>query len=169
MKEFPAIMRTELWHPLSVHYPIALLLVGTLVGMSALVFGKKYSFAPHLKFTFSLLLLSGTILFWLSYYTGKLAYNIEVRKICDPLVLKNHLYWANIAAYFFSIAAVVDIIYKFLPQNFKRWLLPVTVFLMFLGSAALSYSGHLGASLVYDQGAAVNKPSPDCSDYELSN
>lgn len=165
MKEIPAIWRTELWHPLSVHYPIAFLILSTIVGVFCLLV-KKYSFVVHLKFMMSLLLWSGTILLWLTFYTGKLSYSIEVRRICDPFVLKNHLYWANMTSFVFSGAAITDFLCKIWLQKIKKWLMPVTIILMIAGSVFLAYTGHLGASLVYEQGAGVHQPSSDCSDYK---
>lgn len=166
MNEILAIWKTELWHPLSVHFPIAFLILSTVIGVLVYLFGKKYSFTVHLKFTMSLLLWSGTILLWLAFYTGKLAYSIEVRRICDPFVLKNHLYWANVTSFIFSAATITDVIQKIAAVKIKKWLMLVTVILMIAGSAFLGYTGHLGASLVYEQGAGVRQPASDCSDYK---
>lgn len=167
MDEILVIWREELWHPLSVHFPIAFLLLSTFIGVLVYLFGKKYSFAIHLRFTMSLLLWSGTVLLWLAFYTGKLAYSVEVRRICDPFVLKNHLYWANVTGFVFSAATITDFIQKIGGvAKLKKWLTPITIILMILGSVFLSYTGHLGASLVYEQGAGVHKPASDCSDYK---
>lgn len=165
MNEITAIWRTELWHPMSVHYPIAFLILSTIIGISCL-FVKKYSFAVHLKFMMSFLLWSGTILLWLAFYTGKLAYSIEVRRICDPFELKSHLYWANVTSFVFSLAVIVDFLQKIVLQKIKKWLMPITIILMIAGSAFLAYTGHLGASLVYEQGAGVHKPASDCGGYK---
>src|SRR3546814_555190 len=114
----------------------------------------------------SLLLWGGTILLWLAFYTGKLAYSSEVRRICDPFVLKDHLYWANVTSFIFSGATITDIVHKFAAVNAKKWLIISSVILMVAGSVSLAYTGHLGASLVYEQGAGVRAPASDCSDYK---
>lgn len=166
MNEISAIWRTELWHPFSVHYPIALLTAGTIAGLIALICNKKQNFAARLKFTASLLLWSGTALFWVSFYTGNLAYSIEVRRICDPFVLKDHLYWAYVTGFIFSFAAIIDFVQCIWISKVNKWTMTFTVVLMAVGSTALAYTGHLGASLVYQQGAGVHQPSSDCSDYK---
>lgn len=166
MNEILAIWRTELWHPLSVHFPIAFLILSTFIGVLVYLVDKKYSLTIHLKFTMSLLLWSGTVLLWLAFYTGKLAYSVEIRRICDPFVLKNHLYWANVTSFVFSAATITDIVQKIVTPKIKKWLMPVTVILMLAGSVFLGCTGHLGASLVYEQGAGVHKPASDCSDYK---
>lgn len=166
MGETLANWRTELWHPLSVHFPIAFLLLGTALGILALFANRKPKLVVHLKFTMSLLLWSGTVLLWLAFYTGKLAYSSEVRRICDPFVLKDHLYWANVTSFVFSGATIIDIVHRFATVNAKKWLIISSVILMVAGSVSLAYTGHLGASLVYEQGAGVHKPASDCSDYK---
>lgn len=166
MNEISAIWRTELWHPLSVHFPIAFLILSTVLGILIFITGKRYNLAARLNFTMSLLLWSGTLLLWLAFYTGKVAYSIEVRRICDPFVLKNHLYWANVTSFVFSAATITDIIQKFVASKMKKWLMLVTIIFMVAGSVFLAYAGHLGASLVYEQGAGVHQPASDCSDYK---
>lgn len=165
MNEIPIVGRTELWHPLFVHFPIALLIFATLVGL-AYVICKNFGFAGNLRFTMSLLLWCGIVFFWIAFYTGNLAYSVEVRRICDPTVLKDHLKWAYISGTIFSLAAFLDIIQKIWRKKINRVLAVITVSLMLIGSASLGYDGHLGASLVYEQGAGVNKPASDCSDYK---
>lgn len=165
MNEVPIVGRTELWHPLFVHFPIALLILSTIVGLAYIIW-KRSDFAANLKFAMSLLLWCGIAFFWITFYTGNLAYGIEVRKICDPTVLKDHLLWAYISGAIFSIAVFFDIIQKIWQTKTSRFLSIVTVSLMLIGSVCLGYDGHLGASLVYQQGAGVHKPASDCSDYE---
>ncbi|KAA8475453.1 putative membrane protein [Arcticibacter tournemirensis] len=166
MDKVSAIWRTELWHPLSVHYPIAFLILSTILGILIFILGNRHNFETRLRFTMSLLLWSGTLLLWLAFYTGKLAYSVEVRRICDPFVLKNHLYWANVTSFVFSAATITDVLQKIAAIKINKLLVLVTVILMIAGSICLGYTGHLGASLVYEQGAGVHQPASDCSDYK---
>lgn len=160
MNEIPSIWRTELWHPKFVHFPIVCLLLATITGIIAFLISKKYNAKVHLKFTTSLLLWFGVILFWITFYTGKLAYSIEVRKICDPTVLKDHLLWAYVSGIIFSLAMIIDIFGKIGPS--QKWSLPLIIILMVAGSVFIGYDAHLGASLVYQQGAGVYKPPEGC-------
>jgi uncharacterized membrane protein len=165
MNEIPSMWRTELWHPLSVHFPIAILSLAAVVGITYLLF-KKRDFAPYLRFTLSLLLCCGVALFWIAFYTGQEAYSVVVRQICDPRVLKNHLFWAYISGASFSLAAVLDIIVRSISLRINNWLIYASVVLMLGGTVCIAYVGHLGARLVYQQAAGVYQPSENCIEFE---
>lgn len=161
MNQLPEFWRTEVWHPLSVHYPIALLLVALLFKILALAIkGQTWNKAG------SALLLMGTIGAWIAVYTGSLADGIVSRKICDPTVLKDHENAAYTLAWIFSAALLLD--FTTLGGLFRRYSRALkfsTVILMLVGSGFLAYTGHLGATLVYQQGAGVYKPSEDCVEF----
>ncbi|MGB3181052.1 MAG: DUF2231 domain-containing protein [Cyclobacteriaceae bacterium] len=165
MLQIPSMWRTELWHPLSVHFPIALLTLAAVCGIFYLIFRSR-AFAPYLRFTTSLLLITGTVLFWVAYYTGDHAYEVVIRTICDPTVLKAHLRWANISAYAFTTAAVLDIARRFISSRFTSPATLIIVVLLISGTAAISYAGHLGATVVYQQAGGVYTPSGDCVEFE---
>lgn len=100
---------------------------------------------------------------WIGVYTGELSYDVEVRRICDPKVLQSHQWWAYATIITYSIALVALLVYHY--SKIRLW--------NFLGNAlniialgALLYVGHLGASLVYQQGAGVYIPSEDCKEFE---
>lgn len=164
MGEIPSMWRKELLHPLFVHFPIGLLLISALVGLAAILFRKK-SYADYLSFTFSTLLFIGVAFFWLTFYTGQMAYSIEVRKICDPTVLKDHLYWAYFSGYVFSIGACIEA-FRIIWKKRLFLLFLTTVAFSLGGSVTLAFAGHLGAKVVYQQGAGVYKPTTDCHEFE---
>ena len=164
MNEPSSMWREELWHPLSVHFPIGLLLVAGLIGLAYLLLRKK-NFAGSLKFSFSLLLWIGLILFWVAFYTGQIAYNVEVRRLCDPTVVKEHLYWSYVSGYIFSGAVVLDFS-RFLLRRFRNIIFSFVILLTVAGAVVLGYVGHLGAKLVYQQAAAVYQPSENCTEFE---
>lgn len=160
-------LRTEVWHPLSVHLPIGLLTGAALIGLVTLFLKpvKKQLWAN----TCSIVLFIGTLGAWVSILTGDLADGIVGRTLCDPTVLKNHEIAAFNVAYLFSGASALHLLLLLRPAikpKLKNGLFNVSVLLMAIGFGFLVYAGHLGASLVYEQGAGVNKPSADCAGFK---
>lgn len=157
--------RAELWHPPSVHFPIAILSLAAVVGVVYLLVRKQY-FAPYVRFSLSLLLWCGVVLFWIAFYSGQLAYSVVVRTICDPTVLKDHLYWAYVSGISFSIAAALDMLFRLLSLKFNNWFTYGSILFIVIGTFCISYVGHLGAQVVYQQGGAVYQPSENCYEFE---
>lgn len=160
-----SMWRTELYHAASVHFPIAVLSLAAVIALMYLACYKK-KIAGNLRFTISLLLWIGFITFWVSYYTGKNAYPIVVREICNPQVLKAHLYWAYISGYIFGAAFLLDIIRYFVKVRIIDVVMNVGVILcLWAGAGILAYAGHLGASVVYEQAGGVNVPGENCEGF----
>ncbi|WP_090602020.1 DUF2231 domain-containing protein [Parapedobacter koreensis] len=154
--------RKELWHPMVVHFPIALLLLAALVGIF-LLFSTNKENGPFLVRSFSWLLGIGTAMAWLAIYTGLWSYNTEVRRICDPDVLKSHLWWGYCAAILYTVGLGLYKLRHLVP--FKRLFALLAIIFVLGGAGALVYTGHLGASLVYQQGAGVRQPAADCGEF----
>lgn len=166
MAEIPSIWRTELWHPLSVHLPIVVLLLATVVG-SIEFFVKKQQKKTFFRQTKAWLLGLGIITVWIAIYTGTLAYNVEVRKLCDPGVLQDHQWWGYAVALTYSAVGLIELIFHFeIIKKAQRIQRIAVVILLLAGASGMGYVGHLGASLVYQQGAATNQPSEDCHEFE---
>ncbi len=148
--------RRELWHPLLAHFPIALLTLGSLFWIGARVFRRTCP--SYLLPSARLLLGVGVASAWLSIFLGEQAESVVNRVICDPTVTQVHHDWAWRAGIGFSAAFVMDLMIA------RLKLLTALILLSSLG--ALTYSAHLGASLVYQQGAAVYHPTPECTEFE---
>lgn len=161
MDQIPTLWRQEVWHALSVHLPIVTLLLSSVFAVLwAFVKGSQNNF---FKKSTVVMLFLGVIGAWISIYSGEFAYDVVGREICDPQVLKDHMYWAYFSAYVYSGGLAVLIVYFFF---IKRQILKyLHSLILLLGLAALLYSGHLGASLVYNQGAGTYRPSGDCSEF----
>jgi len=161
MNELPEFWRVEIWHPLSIHFPLALLLFGTVFYLIG--FGLKKRFLENMA---KVLVLLGTLSAWLSVYTGNIADAEVVREICDPTVLEIHEQNAYVVATLFSIASllIVTEYYGFMRKLTRYVRFFIAVFLL-VGSGFLSYTGHLGATLVYQQSAGVYTPSEDCDEF----
>jgi uncharacterized membrane protein len=158
-------VRTEVWHALSVHFPIALLLFGTLAMLISYV--VKADHRQPWRSAASGLLYAGTIAAWVSIYTGDLADGLVSRKICDPTILKDHEIAAQTMTYLFTSAVVLNllVLFKIIKYRLRQIASIVILLLMITGSGYIVYTGHLGASLVYQQGAGVYNHSVDCDDY----
>lgn len=160
----PTFWRTEVWHPLSVHFPIALLLIATMAKLVAVFLRAGSAAFWHRAGAY--LLYAGCLGAWLAIYTGDLADGIVARKLCDPTVLKDHENAAYYLAYLFSAATVLDLALR---QNLikiqTKAVQIIIVFLMIAGSGFLIYAGHLGASVVYEQAGGVLVPPADCAGF----
>lgn len=158
-------MRPEIWHALSVHFPIALLPAAT-IAMLISFFIRHHR--RHWQIAATLLLFAGCLMAWVGVYTGGVADGIVARKICDPTILKDHeisgqtMTWIFTAAFPLSIAFLTDV----LPLRIRQILPFITFIVMLTGLGYLVYTGHIGASLVYEQGAGVRNHTVDCNEYQ---
>lgn len=159
--------RQELAHPLLVHFPIALLWVGTIFLLLHFVFAKRKR-AGFLLPAGRTLLWSGAALAWIAVYTGELAENVVNRVVCDPTATHEHGDQGEWTAWIFTGAALFEAIRAGFEAKSReiRWLAPFVLLLALIGSVSLLRTGHSGASLVYQQGAAVYHPTPECREFE---
>ena len=160
MDQIPDFWRTEVFHPLSVHFPIVLLLLATLFKLISL-WSSKITWDHGGR----VLLVLGVIGVWISIYTGNLADGIVSRQLCDPTVLKEHENFAYTTAWIFTIALLIELISNYVDLLKTKITSIILVLMLLSGSATLTYVGHLGAELVYQQAAGVNVPSEDCSEF----
>lgn len=157
------VNRQELWHPLTVHVPIVFLLSATLLGIVLLCL-KRDQWYRFLTYTLIFLLTAGTAFLWLSFYTGNKAYSPVVRTLCYPSVLKTHLYWAYVTCYSFTATAMIAVLGQFMGWLRKKWVLSIITAASIAASVCLCYTGHLGATLVYEHGAGVRSTAKDCTE-----
>lgn len=156
--------RTEMWHPLTLHFPISLLLLATVSKLVAVLLrGIQPQFWDRAG---AYLLYAGCLMAWISIYTGDMADGIVSRKLCDPTVLKRHEIAAYNLAYLFTAATTLDLGLRTNLIRVKTGLLQVAVLLlMVVGAGFLIYTSHLGATVVYEQAGGVNIPAGDCAGF----
>lgn len=155
-------MRTELWHPLIVHWPIVALLLGTLFSIAGFFIKAK-----GWRYAISALLVIGVVGAWAAFITGEWADGEVARNLCDPTVLKAHENAAFTCNIFFSIGTGLQLLnyfnLVFLPPKLVHFIVAI---ILCIGSYFLYKTGHLGAELVYEQAAGVQVPSENCSEFE---
>ncbi|NDC37245.1 MAG: hypothetical protein EBZ48_04240 [Proteobacteria bacterium] len=161
----PEMWRLELLHPVLVHFPIALLLVASVFEVASLIGSVEHR--KFLRGTTVLLFVLGTAAAWAAVWAGEEAGDIVQRTLCSPDILELHEDWGERSAWIFTLVTVLSLL---------RWKLigapllsGIIVVLAVAGSASLGYAGHLGATLVYQQGAAVYRPSADCTEFKSSD
>ena len=164
MDQLPSFWRTEIWHPLSVHFPIALLSFATLFYAVSLLLKNRNARTWHSMA--GILLFFGVAGAWIGIYTGNMADGAVARTLCDPTILKDHEIGAYTSSIIFSVVALLFIL-KELPvwkkgEKALRFLILIG---LLVGSGYLAYAGHLGATVVYQQGAGVFHPSEDCREF----
>lgn len=159
-------MRPEVWHPLSVHFPIALLPLATLTVLISFFIKERNKHSWQIAAT--LLLFAGCLTAWIAVYTGNVADGMVARKICDPTVLKDHEIASQNMTWLFTIAAILHILSltNFLRPRILGLSSYLAFILMLAGTGYLVYTGHVGATLVYEQGAGVKNHEVDCADFE---
>lgn len=158
----PTFWRTEIWHPLTLHFPITLLLVATVVMVVALfLHGDRKLFCQKVG---SYSLYAGCLAAWVAIYTGDMADGIVSRKICDPTVLKAHEIAAYNLTYLFTAATAFNLTLVFnLIKKHTKALRVLVLLLMLAGTYFLVDAGHNGAKVVYQQAGGVNVPASDCA------
>ena len=166
MKEVPSMWRVELLHPQFVHFTVALLFTGALCWLLSVILIKAWR--PFFSKMGQFLIVLGTLLSWVAVYTGTLADSEVGRTLCDPTVLERHEGNAYITAYLFSGISLLFLLrwrtsWSARVKKTLTWLLAG---LIVAGSIYLTYTAHMGAKVVYQQGGGVYHPSKDCEEFE---
>ena len=170
------MLRVELWHPMMVHFPIGLLIVGAALRFASLAappfFGRRWrSFVLD---SAKLVTVIGTLFAWTAWYTGGLAEEEVNSNLCDPTLTHLHGDYAFYVTIAFSVVALSDVAsiwlrlrpaetrLRFLNTLIGIWAIAVV---SWVAAGFLAYVGHLGAGLTYNQAAGVYVPSPQCTEF----
>ena len=100
-------MRLELIHPMIVHFPIALLLIGVVLRFVSLWAVKK----PRLSFLLPaswVILALGVVGAWVAIIFGEIAHDIVKPTLQDITVLEEHEVHAYTTAWGFTIGLLID-------------------------------------------------------------
>ena len=156
-------MRLELIHPMLVHFPIALLSTGVILRFIAIWTAKREKFSFILPASWLILTL-GVIAAWLTVLAGGIAADIVAPSLENTDLLNHHATLAYRTAIGFTIGLFVDLFRAFLWSYWqkKNWFvrkgLAIVFSLLYLFSLTnLIITGDYGATLVYEEGAAIEK------------
>jgi uncharacterized membrane protein len=144
-------MRWELLHPMIVGFPISFLIFGSFLRISCFFF-KKREFYPQLVTYSRVLVLIGILLGITAVFSGEIANNIIYSSLCNPDTLDSHQAFGYTTLVVYTLAYLLDRASK-LSKIFEI----IALLLFCFGFILLFITGYFGGSLVFDQGAAVEK------------
>jgi uncharacterized membrane protein len=158
--------RVELIHPLTVHFPVALLMTGTAIWMVAITvgIGPWKEFSGRIRLAGLLMIALGIASGIIAIQTGELAEEVVNQVICDPDLTHDHDDWAKRSIAVFAAGLAFGLFAeatRTLQRLFKSLDTAVTTgrtlasVILICAAAMLAWTGHLGGKLVYEQGAGV--------------
>lgn len=139
------------WHPVWVHFPIALLVMATVFYLLALVMSG--SAAERVTSAGRWNLVAGTVLVIPTLITGYLAYNSVAHDAAGHQAMQRHMTAALITAGLF----VVTVILAWLDRFRARGAGIMLIVALLLGTGAVAVTGYLGAENVYRHGLGVER------------
>ncbi|MFH0894374.1 MAG: DUF2231 domain-containing protein [Bacteroidota bacterium] len=137
-------MNSTHFHPMVVHFPIALLIVGFLYEAISVFFCKEHKLSKAGMW----LIILGTLGAWAAYFTGE--YFTDEMTGARGELKESHELFAKIVMYtMLAVSALrIWINWKKMESGNMKWVMLV---LMLAMAACVGYTGFLGGSLVYDQ------------------
>lgn len=174
--QIPTFWREEVYHPLTVHFPLALLTAGSVVEVTR-IWLREGRFAHILKNAAAVMILLGAFTSWASIYTGGVAEDVVNKIICDPTATNAHEATAWYTTYLFSFLASVFVLRDLLIargkisfsalSDYQKWAIRLCWAALMIGGLVLLFrTGHSGAELVYQQGAGTYRASESCEEFE---
>jgi len=130
-------------HPLSVHFPIALIMVGFLFDLLYLIFKKEHCLSKAGLY----LMVLGTLGAVAAFFTGE----YFSKNLLGPAgeMKETHELFAKTTMYLMLGASAIRI-YMVMAKKDQSWIKWLVFLLYAVGAGLVSYTGYLGGSLVYD-------------------
>lgn len=136
-------MNTDHLHPLSVHFPIALIMAGFLFDLVAVLFCKKHELSKSGYY----LIILGTLGAVFAYFTGEY-FSKELTGTAGEFK-EYHELIAKITMWLMIIITVLRVfmVYYKKDNSVLKWIILI---LEIAGVCCIAYTGYLGGQLVYD-------------------
>ncbi len=139
----------SLIHPMIVHFPIALLIVGFLSDLLGLILKKDF-----FSRTGFYLLILGTLGVAAAYFSGRSAGEGMTEAGVLKQVLETHENAAELALWIVAAAALLRIALVFL-KKYKGALQYLSIIVFMIGVLAIARTGYYGGELVFKHAAGV--------------
>lgn len=159
-------MRSELFHPLSVHFPIALVVLFFGLKIFGYFVRKEEQKNDLKKFNFVVLTLSLVSVF-ISIYLGDMAFEVVRSNLCQIGKVDQHEELSKLLALTLFVTLTIETLVlvfesKIKDRNIYKLKEIFTLLLSIVALAFLFQTSHSGAMLVYEQGAGVLNHTKSC-------
>ncbi|RLQ94094.1 DUF2231 domain-containing protein [Falsibacillus albus] len=146
-------------HPLLVHFPIALLIFGTIAQIIAL--WRKEFFDKAATY----LIGSGFVTGLFSYWTGDDAEHFAFEHWGRGLrsLIHTHETYALVTLILFGVAFAIKLLLLFMHKPFKM-AIPLVIVLSLAGTTTLALTGHYGGKIVYSDHNQNGAPTTDSNE-----
>jgi uncharacterized membrane protein len=142
------MIREELFHSFAVHFPIALLSLTPFLFLGQFIKNEKIKQVSDILFKSFLYL--GLVFFLVALFLGDLSLEIVKKDLPRLQEAFNHEDYSYYTLYIFLLVLLLDI-FSARVKNLKYLIFVASI----IGVYFLLRTGHSGADLVYNQGAAV--------------
>lgn len=158
-EELASVWRIELLHPAVAHFPIVLMPLGTVFWLLGGV-KPRWPRLEAFELVGGVVLALAMISAWAATQTGFWADEVVGRDLYDPRPLKDHENLAVLFAWLTSGCVFAVALHRFLrmPPAAKQYLRLAVAIGLLVSCGLIAYVSHLGAGLVYEQGAGVIMP-----------
>ncbi len=153
------VLREELFHPLISHFPIAFLITASCLKLFlfiTLILKKEGKFTK-IQTIAQALLFAGTALLLPTIFLGDMAFETIKQNLCEITIAYQHEQLSETTLMIFILGLILQFL-EYLPAWKGRFRISKELFLVIilsLGSYYLIRTSHLGATMVYEHGAAV--------------
>ncbi len=157
------MVREELLHPVSVHFPIVLFILSLMLKLVLLA--PKNLIASYIKeinFTYRLCLFSAPIFYMITIFLGDLSLEAAKPTICNFTLAHQHEEMAESMIPLFIIAILLEV-FLIAKPSLRVVHIRITNFFIVSSLILCNYTmvqtAHLGGQLVYDYGTGVKDHS----------
>jgi rubrerythrin/uncharacterized membrane protein len=151
------------FHPMLVHFPIALIMIGFFADVLSLFFNKK---EPCLSKVGFFMMICGTLGAFAAYFTGEF-FTVDFSGAAGELK-ERHEVFAKITM-FVMLAASLIRIYIVWKKKEKGWMKWLVFILFFIATATVGYTGLLGGTLVYNNMVGLQDNSSTQDTTKIAN
>lgn len=152
------MIREELLHPITSHFPIALLILLIFTKLAQLfVIKTSDSWHEKLDFLNKFLLFTGSLMLLPTIFLGDMAFDIVKSEMKNITLAYKHDELAHTTLYCFIAVLISEVIplLKPISKNLIKMYLIFQIALIGIGNYYLFETAHSGATMVYDYGTAV--------------